>query len=152
MKPMKDQKPTAMKISHPKGSVVCIVAGKLNCCEVHRQIAFAIWCPQITYEFSKLDTSTNPTTVECQAFGCGPAPSSFTAGVKGTIVYDLDGLESSNPRHSNFLTFKSTMIGVDVEIVFEVSSEVFNHTFSEDQQHNLVYRRSPEPSATATKG
>lgn len=126
-----------MKISYPAGSIECIAAAdSLG--------DIALWCGHVTYVLTKLDMSTNPTTVMCKALGVGPAPSRFATPVKGTIVYDLDGLEPSDSHHSNFLTFKSTTKGVDVEIVWEISSEMFERAFSDNEQNALCYRRTPE--------
>jgi hypothetical protein len=121
-----------MKISYPAGSIECIVAGgpKGN---------FAIWCYRVTYEFSELDKSksAHPSTVLCKALGVGPAPSQFAIPIRGTIYYDLDGMAPSGTDRANFLTFKATTKGVDVEIVFEVSAEMFRRTFDNDEHRAL---------------
>ena len=125
-----------MKISYPSGSIDSIVADDT-------EGSFALWCSgNVAYEFTKLDTSHNPTKVLCKAFGVGPAPSKFATPVMGTIVYDLDGLEPEDTHHSNFLTFKSTQKGVNVEIIWEVSSEMFDRAFNDKEQRALSYRRS----------
>ena len=123
-----------MRISYPSGSIECIVAGDTK-------NSFAIWCSRTTYEFTKLDKSTNPSTVLCKVLGVGPTVglthSRFATGVTGTIVYDLDGMAPSGSARANFLTFKSLMKGVDVDIVWEVSVEMFRRAFDNDKQRAL---------------
>lgn len=136
-----------MRVSYPQGSIQCIVTDDIK-------DGFTIWCGTVVCDFRKLDRKTNPTTVRCKVSGEGPVES-FAMGtngyVTGTIVYDLDGNEPRNEGRSNFLTFTTQETGKPFQLVFEISVDMFDKAFNDDEQRALRYRM-PEEDRRARSG
>jgi hypothetical protein len=126
-----------MKISYPKGSIQCIVAGGYS-------NGFQIWCENVTYDFHSLRKTANSTMVQCKALGISPADGLGTY-ITGTIVYYLDGSYPCNegPSKFNFLIFSTNIQKHPVEIAFEIEANMFKEAFTDNEQR-LLRHQPPE--------